>query len=568
MAGDSIDLRPIVRAIDSMGSQLDSKISSVKNDVNVLGNLQQATHQDLLELRRQFEEFLDRNERQRLLQLAETRLGTLKSDLEREYGHYDVVRRSSVGTLQAFDIGNVRNKTVLEVSEELMIQTPRYWLAPALVALAAWSKDDEELAEKSVEAAFSRDPGKTSLFFTLVLRRQGRLPESTRWLRHYFVSLDPYALTREFAVLLEAIAQDGFGPDGRLMVLEKLHEWRDLLREESDIVTKQVDTWRNEIETHRGSVDVSLYPGLAQRSPQWASVKDGLERASAYEFLLDKYTNVRDTVTSLSGSVADRLDDLLDTLVSEYDEEELPLRRELIYQQAIIDNDGDADRAKEQAELDVAALDETIDALSLQTYTALRPDLFGVSVSTQRISVGACTEDFTAAIGQYARDYRAKWLDEVEIQLDNDHSTYASTYSFGTWTTKTSTPQGDAEADLKSHWDKVVQEFIEAQTFTPKMVVPQIIGGAVGFLLGLFFIPAGLILSFGSIALVAFLIMQKRTKCEAAVAAAEAARDAAKTVSIDLYREVAAEWVDVKIVYSEEDVKESNMLELVEGWPK
>ncbi len=91
---------------------------------------------------------------------------------------------------------------------------------------------------------------------------------------------------------------------------------------------------------------------------------------------------------------------------------------------------------------------------------------------------------------------------------------------------------------------------------------------AVGFLIGLTFIPAGLILSFGSIALVAFLIMQKRTKCEAEVAAAEAAREAAKTVSIDIYRETAAEWVDVKIVYSEEDVKESNMLELVEGWPK
>ena len=500
--------------------------------------------------------------------MAETRLGTLKSDLEREYGHYDVVRRSSVGTLQAFDIGNVRNKTVLEVSEELMIQTPRYWLAPALVALAAWSRDDEELARKSVEAAFSRDPGKTSLFFTLVLRRQGRLPESTRWLRHYFVSLDPHALSREFAVLLEAIAQDGFGPDGRLMVLGKLHEWRERLREDSDIVTKQVKTWRNEIETHRGSVDASLYPGLAHWSPQWASVKDGLERASAHQFLGDKYTGVRDTVTSLSGSSADRLDDLLDTLVSEYDEEELPLRREVIYQQAIIDNDGDAGRAKQQAELDVAALDETIDALSLQTYTALRPDLFGVSVSTQRISVGACTEDFTAAIGQYARDYRAKWLDEVDIQLGNDHSNYASTYSFGTWTAKTSAPQETAESDLKTHWDKVVQEFIEAKTFTPNMVVPHIIGGVVGFLRGLVFAPAGLILSFGAIALVAFLIMQKRTKCDADVAAAEAAREAAKTVSIDLYREVAAEWVDVKIVYSEEDVKESNVLELVEGWPK
>jgi hypothetical protein len=565
---DSIDLRPIERAINHMGAQLELQISNVRNDVNTLGAIQQATHQDLLDLRRQFEEFLVTNERQRLLQLAETRLGTLKSDIEREYGHYEVVRRSSVGTLQAFDVGNVRNKTVLEVSEELMIQTPRYWLAPALVALAAWSRDDVGLAEKSVDAAFSRSVKKTSLFFALVLRRQGRTAEATRWLRHYFVSLDPRSLTREFAVLLEAVAQDGFGPEGRLMVLEKLHEWRELLRDDADIVTKQVQTWRSEIDTQRGSVDATLYPCLASHSPQWPTVRDGLERASAHQFMIDKYSAVRDTVTPLTGSVADRLDDLLELLVSEYDDEELPLRRELVYQQAIIDNGGDADRAAEQAENDVAALEETIDALSLQTHTALRPDLFGVSVSTQRMSVGACTEDITTAVGQHARDYRAGWPPDVEIRLDVNHSTFASTYGFGTWSTTTSVPQAQAEQQLMAHWDATFQRFIDSQRFSTKMVLPHIAGGLFGVVLGLLLFPVGLLLSVAAVAVVAFLIVQKRNKCEQAVASAQNAREAAKRESLDLYRATSAEWVDARIVYGEEDAKELPLLQLVEGWPK
>ena len=138
------------------------------------------------------------------MQQSQVKIVDLKAQLDREFGHYSVVRRTSVGLLQGFDVGNISNAVATNVAEELMIQTPRYWLAPALVALAAWSHDRQDIAEKSVQEAFSRDRHKTSLFFTLVLRRQGRMSGSVRWLRHYMASLDPSALTREFAVILEA----------------------------------------------------------------------------------------------------------------------------------------------------------------------------------------------------------------------------------------------------------------------------------------------------------------------------------------------------------------------------
>lgn len=568
---DSVDFGPVIRKLNEIGQQLSSQVSEVDVKVGSVATDLNVTRDELQQLRADFDQFVKTHERTRLVQLAETRLGTLKADLEREYGHYGVVRRTSVGILQAFDIGNIRNKTVHEISEELMIQTPKYWLAPALVALAAWSKDDADLAEKSVEAAFSRDPKKTSLFFALTLRRQARLAEATRWLRHYFVSLDPRALTREFAVLLEATAQDGFGADGRQLVLEHLEQWREILRDEPEIVTAQVQKWRGEIFSQRGRIEDSTFNFLAHGSPQWAQVKAGMEHASAHQFVIDKYTEVRDTMTSLSSSVADRLDDLLEILVTEFDQEELPLRREVIYQEAIIEHDGDAVRAQQAADLDVAALDETIDALSLQTHTAFRPDLFGVSIATQKVAVGASSEDFTTAIGQFTRDYRAQWLDEIDIVLDNSHSNYASTYGFGEWKTSSSVPQEQAEESLIAHWDGVVQRYIDEQSFGAKKVVPHIIGGAAGTLLGALFLganaPLGALILVVTLAVVGFLIYQKKESCDRAVAAAKDVREKAKAVSIDAYRGVSAEWVDAKIVYDEEDAKEADLLELIEGWP-
>lgn len=571
MSQVSIDLSPIARGINDVNRavfDVAQQVNLVQREVVELTSLQTSTYEDLRDLRERFERFLETNERTQLVQLAETRLGTLKADLEREYGHYEVVRRSSVGTLQAFDIGNVRSKTVLEVSEELMIQTPRYWLAPALVALAAWSRDDEELARKSVEAAFSRDGKKTSLFFALVLRRQGRLAEATRWLHHYFVSLDPRGLTRDFALLLEAVSQDGFGAEGRMMVDSRLTEWRKLLSEDAELVERQVDLWTQEVRSHRGTVDNDVYRGLSAHCSDWGGIKDALQNASVHQFIVEKYNAIRQTETPLSGTVVDRLDDLLETLVSEFDEEELPLRREALHQQSIIETGGDLDRAAGKLEADVVGLDATIDVLSLQTSTALRPDLFGASPSTQRISIAACSEDLRAAVERHALDCRSRWKDVVEFVLDANHTPQAKALGFGSWKTDSSVPQKDAEEGLGRYWDQVVQKYIDEQTFKFAMMQTEGSIAAVISVIGIFFVPWGLALIAGAVGWAYYAYTQRLAKCNAAVKNAETIRDAAKTASIDFYREMAAEWVDARFVYAEEDAKESEVLELIEGWPR
>lgn len=179
----------------------------------------------LTALRREFEEYAQTAARQANVQESTTVVGNLRAELERQFGHYAVVRRTSTGMLQAFDVGNVTNQVVSQVSEELMIQTPRYWLVSAIVARCMVARRRGERLEKSVREAFSRDKNKTSLFFALILRRQGRLDEALRWLRHYLTSLDPLALGREFSIILEATSYDAFGPAGQALLSEVMTRW-------------------------------------------------------------------------------------------------------------------------------------------------------------------------------------------------------------------------------------------------------------------------------------------------------------------------------------------------------
>jgi hypothetical protein len=550
-----------INLVQDQVQRVESQVGSMSRDLTTVTT-------ELLELRQEFSQFVQAAERTANIQRSETKLGSLKDDLEREYGHYSLVRRTSIGTLQAFDIGNVSDRTVQQISEELMIQTPRYWLAPALVALAAWSRDDESLAEKSVEAAFSRDSAKTSLFFALVLRRQGRLDGATRWLRHYFTSLDPRALTREFGVVLEAAAQEAFGPAGRDLILGYLVEWSEILRDDPAIVEQQVELWQTEISVHRGRVDDSLYPRLSVLSPQWAHAKNVLEHASALGNVTERYQAIHDSNPPINHVLEDKMDDLLEILVTEYDEEELPLRREIVFHEAVIDSAGDMVRAREAADFAVAALEETLDAVSLVTHAALHPELLGIGDHTRKLAIGANKTDFETATGRYTRDYRASHMSHVDIELGPNHSNYATALGFTSWKVSTGAEQLASETSLDAAWDAVVRDYIERTKFKyTALVIPVLVTigvTALGFVFGW----VGALIAFlvtGGI--FAFRVWSKKKAADAAVADAIASRDAATAVSREIYRDAMAEWVDAEIAYRTEDAKEQDLLRVIAQWP-
>lgn len=568
----NVNLGPVINAVSRVDQQvrvLQSQVGQVEASVGSVAKDLASTSAELSQLRAEFKAFVQTAERSANVQRSETVLGNLKDDLEREFGHYNVVRRSSVGTLQAFDVGNVSNKTVQEVSEHLMIQTPRYWLAPALVTLAAWSRDDQSLAEKSLDAAFGRDQRKTSLFFALVLQRQGRLEASVRWLRHYLRSLDPHALTREFAVVLEASAQGAFGPAGRDLIAGQLSTWSQQLRNDPAIVEEQVSKWQAELETQRGVLLDSSYPTLSAVSPQWGQVKDTLERVSALQFIDDKFRSLLEREASLTTSVQDRMDDLLEALVTEYDAEELPLRRKAMYHEAVIESNGDLVRAKELSDAENQALEETMDTLSIQTHAALRPHLLGVSEDTQQVSVGAGKEDFRVALGRYTMRYRQNFLPDVDIELNANHSNYATTFGFAGWRTSTATAEVDAEADLARVWDSTFQSYIDRITFKySAAVVPGlVVGGLILLFLFMgFYVGALLALVIGG-GISAWRLYQKKIQADKAVADAEDAKEKAKLVSRDIYRSACAEFLDATLTYEEEDQKEAELLNLIDIWP-
>src|SRR5690606_24395303 len=193
--------------IESQLGAIAASFRLVSNRLDDLDHRLNANETALATLLQEFQKFREADEKVKSVQLAETRLVKLRQELEQRFGHYDEVRRAATGIIQAVGIGVVQHDTVRAVSEEQMILTPRYWLAPAVVALAAWARDERALTQRAVDEAVRRSALKACLFFALVCRRAGRFAAARAWLEQYFGLVDPRQIRREMAVLIEAYVE-------------------------------------------------------------------------------------------------------------------------------------------------------------------------------------------------------------------------------------------------------------------------------------------------------------------------------------------------------------------------
>lgn len=546
--------------INNLGYQIDgvqAHLGAVRNDL-------QLARTELAGLREEFRQFVEETIRAAAVQQSQVKVVDLKARLDREFGHYSVVRRTSVGLLQGFDVGNISNAVATNVAEELMIQTPRYWLAPALVALAAWSHDRQDIAEKSVREAFSRDRQKTSLLFTLVLRRQGRMSGSVRWLRHYVASLDPSALTREFAVILEASSCNAFGPEGNELLSAKLAEWSRRLRQYPEAVEEQVGRWISELASHQLRLGGNEYQTLQRLCTQWHTIRGNMEAASALPEVLAKYQQVHDHEAPPPTSLEDLLDDILDTLVTEFDAEELPLRREVTYHEAVIEERGDL----KKAELLQEALEETSDVATIQTMSAISPELLGMSVNTQKMAIGVLRDDFRTAVGRYCSGYRAKEETDVVLDFNPNHSNHAAVHGFVGAKVHVNSGQQAAEGLLREAWGNTMNPQIERARFNNKYYLqPALIAAGIAVVLLVIHPLAGILAALVGAGVVWYLGGQKKKAAAQEVKALEHIRQEAYDHSVQLYRNAMAELTDANLTYKELNAFEAPLLELIDGWP-
>ena len=328
-------------AIAQRMHQLSSAVSSIDRKVSDVDSKVDNFYSEFVELRDEFDEFVAESKRIAALADAKQSIVILKQEIEENFGYYDEVRRHTVGILNANDIGIVRKETMSNATEELMMKAPRYWLAPV---------------------------------FCLISRRARKFNGALTWLDRYFSMQDPSKMERRIIVVLDAFASGLFGPDANGLCSEKISIWIEELSNKSGFIENQRDQWSKALLDKIAFIDDSGFPLLVKYSPTWPKMKEVLTWANTHEYVYDYFYNIFNAEVKNVTMITEKVDEILDNLVNNYDNEELPKRALLRKNEIIVEENGNVGRANIRYDAEFQAYEEYSDFSEHLTNIALFPE--------------------------------------------------------------------------------------------------------------------------------------------------------------------------------------------------
>lgn len=508
------------------------------------------TRSELAQLQQDFLNFVAADIKAKEVALAETRQVKIRQELETKYGHYGDVRRHATGILQAADISIVRQETVNAATEGLMLATPRYWLAPALVALAAWLSDNKALADKALAEALRRDDEKTSLFFALITRRTARANACRTWLDRYFGMQDPTRLDRQSVVLVDAVASGIFGPEVRNQCAKRIESWIDELSQRAGFLEEQRTQWNNALRSKVPTTDsATRYGYLSKYSPTWPQLNDALNGAAMQAVVRDHFRAIFDGRIPPSPNLMAAVDDLLNKLVQNFDDEELPLRRDEKLCQLIIEEGGDRKAANSRYDLESKSLDEMVSFTQLLTNAAMHPETSHASRATQRFAIALSRAWIKDAHQDLTASIRAAVPTQVTITIEDWQGT-----------TKNGENERELATSLGAHIDSRMEQALSNIKLKFQHWAALVLG--VGLVLSSFsggFMP----LALGAGGIIWFFVA--RSNIEKAKVKVVEDFSKLKTQSLQVLSAVLAEVVECRRDFAKRDAVSTDVVQLLDA---
>ena len=430
-------------------ARLHSKLSDVNKEVLENGKFILETRKDLVTFTIRFEAFVSQIEKENNLTHAQGEVVILNQEIEKKFGIYDKVRKILLGILQSVDTGLVSKNAITCATERLMLGTPRYWLTPSLIAIAAWLNNDKTLALKGLHEGLKRNQIKTELIFTLVNNRIKHSNASFIWLSKYFESQNPLEMPQETLILLGAYTDGIFGPDSHGICKTQIEKWLNFLSKEEDKVKALEEVWFNKINLldvdNEGGIP---FTNLSIQCPEWNKLIELLTDAKNQKSFLNYIKEIIEA-KDIKGNYIKDLDDLLYKLVNDYDEDEFELKKKKALAELIIKYEGDKEKAQQDFDTNVIILFKN--KVSFFDILVNSVNQTEMSPSLRRLALLLMKEWIINAHNDFTAKYRSTYPTSITIKIDN-------------WTGETKDGSNVKELleqckiYLKDIFDKAVQE--------------------------------------------------------------------------------------------------------------
>ena len=416
---DTIYIEPDLSYLEDRLDALGDFVGAAHSEIHAVGRSVDDLREDVTSLTQNFHSYAAKQERTNRIQLAEIRLVKLRQEIEHRFGHYAEIRRMARGILEANDLAVVRQDTLRTAAEELMLRAPGYWLAPALVALAAWISDEEEVANRACAEALHRDDERTSLFFALVCRRFGRKETSLHWLQRYFAGLDGGALDRKAGIVIDAYVSGLLGRDADGLIRRRIDGWIDRFSRVYSFAAAQEKRWYEAMKAMCPAPPAEgSFPYLRVHTDR--SVSGALEHTLSCARLYEKLsTHFQQIVaqTAPPRTLKQQLDSILERLAADFDAAEKPLHMESILEKLVIHEGGREDRARRILAEKVKAFDERRDFMQLLSDAAMHPQEMQASPALQKMALALGRDAILSAFRDIVAENRAAIPQTIKFRI-------------------------------------------------------------------------------------------------------------------------------------------------------
>ena len=344
ISGLRSEIRSVKSEVSGEVSELSDRLRRIEQTVpsalDDLARKQKATQDSLNSLREMYE-------RDRIVTTAYNELAVAERQWQVKFGRYEEARNMAASIINVVASRHINRSVILDVTERLAIQTPRYWVAQATLAVAAWLDDNPQQHREALDYALALDYEKTSLFMALLLRDQDRDEELQEWLAAYLSRLTPVNLPRHFQVVIDAATGNALGGGAAPGLVNQMGEWYDEERARQDISDAAVSDWKRRLLSlgarYGEHPDFSV---LAGNEKAWKVLSPRHEASRAIEQAARYFRERFETGAYVSDDVRADLADLLSKLARTEDLEEEELLGVMRENRAITQAKGDLDAAR------------------------------------------------------------------------------------------------------------------------------------------------------------------------------------------------------------------------------
>ena len=410
-------IRNVNVLINNCGVMDDAVNADMKYLVNIVGQADISTkevYQALNELTVQYFTF-------KRISSASKNVTQYTDEYNTKFFYYNELRRISLGYVIGLDMNLINGETMRKKVEKAYLQNTDYWLAYAISAVMLWASNEREAANRALSKSLSLSYFNSCLFYLLINLRFGRIDAAKKWFVNYLDRADTSDLGDDWQYLLQAYLFGAFGADAAFQKIVS-DSFKNML---TQVEVTTVDFAKKftskaiefaELYAHRTDKEYTI---LWRTCAEYSDMKDLLSLAEKNEKIREHYNSILNAESDGAKNLPQRIENVLYSLINDYDEEELKVVLNIKRNEATISAKGDEKLA--QAYFDAAYGDryKKKNMGDLLLTWAFSDETTQTDAAVRRFSISLMKEAIAKGFSQFVEQYRAKEKERYNFNIDD-----------------------------------------------------------------------------------------------------------------------------------------------------